>query len=267
MPDHRPLGDRRRSQRTRPPATCRPRGMWHRLRAGRRLLDEGENQPRPHCCPRGHRRRPTARHGLAAAQRRQRREGAAVLRLGLDPHRHRQPPPADPTQPDHRRTRLLPMLVTHSWAPARHTHHARPGLPDLPRRRRSPQTACRYAPLRPQPRSEHADRPGNPPPARRCVHLTSRQRGQAAALVHLAPTPPGNSPTQSPPTNRRRPIVQQSRNTPMQRMHSLLGWPFPIAPQRSMRLFYRQIGEAHQQPARPPQLRHQPAQRAKSNWR
>ncbi|MEV6478099.1 transposase [Streptomyces sp. NPDC051657] len=57
---------------------------------------------------------PSARHGLATAQCRQRRVGPALLRLGLGPHRHWQPPPsADPPQPDHRRTRLLPVLVTH----------------------------------------------------------------------------------------------------------------------------------------------------------
>jgi len=39
---------------------------------------------------------------------------------GLDPHRLRQPPaPAHPPQPHHRRTRLLPVLVTHRSAPVR----------------------------------------------------------------------------------------------------------------------------------------------------
>ncbi|WP_420719399.1 IS701 family transposase [Streptomyces sp. RTd22] len=59
-------------------------------------------------------------HGLATAQCRQWCEGAAVLRLGLDPYRHRRPPPpAHPPQPDHRRTRLLPVLVTHRNIPVR----------------------------------------------------------------------------------------------------------------------------------------------------
>ncbi|GEC05291.1 hypothetical protein SSP24_29460 [Streptomyces spinoverrucosus] len=63
----------------------------------------GADQPRPHPCPRGHRRRPTARHRLAAAQRRSRCERPALLRLGLGPHRQRQPPPpADPPQPHDR---------------------------------------------------------------------------------------------------------------------------------------------------------------------
>ncbi len=48
-------------------------------------------------------RRTSARHGLAAAQRRGWCERAALLRLGLDPHRHRRPPPpADPPQPHDR---------------------------------------------------------------------------------------------------------------------------------------------------------------------
>ncbi|MFH8445983.1 transposase [Streptomyces sp. NPDC018026] len=43
----------------------------------------------------------------------QRREGPTLLRLGPDPHRHRRTsPPARPPQPRHRRTHLLPVLVT-----------------------------------------------------------------------------------------------------------------------------------------------------------
>ncbi len=42
---------------------------------------------------------------------------AAPLRLGLDPYRHRQPPPAHPVQPDHPRTRRLLVLVTHCATP------------------------------------------------------------------------------------------------------------------------------------------------------
>ncbi|GAA5602408.1 IS701 family transposase [Streptomyces griseus] len=126
----------------------------------------------------------------AAWQRHSARRGAKrlpSLRLGLDPHRHRKsPPPADPPQPDHRRTRLLPVLVIHHrdtgrtrprrWcplehrgvfpgrqgpgrtrplsgqaldivAPAHHSRHARPGLPDRRRRRRGPgRPAGRYFP-------------------------------------------------------------------------------------------------------------------------
>ncbi|MEU2995611.1 transposase, partial [Streptomyces griseoincarnatus] len=45
----------------------------------------------------------TARHRLAAAQRRQGRERPAPLRLGLDPPRHRRPPPpVHPPQSHHR---------------------------------------------------------------------------------------------------------------------------------------------------------------------
>lgn len=189
--------------------------------------------------------RRVGRHGLAPPKRRKRRERPPVLRLGLDPHRHRQPSaPAPATQPVHRRTRFLPVLVTRRgasvrtgprrrcplerrgvlpgrqepgrtrplpgpqldlMAPAHHACHARPGLPDRPRRRRDPRTSRRYAPLRPQPRSDHADRPGNPPPTCRRLQPTSRDSDQAAALVHLAPTPPSNSPTQPLPTpNRQR---------------------------------------------------------------
>ncbi|EFE72344.1 LOW QUALITY PROTEIN: transposase IS4 family protein, partial [Streptomyces viridosporus ATCC 14672] len=245
--DHRVLGDRRRSLRPGPPAPRRPGGTRHRLRAGRRLLGAGEDQPRPHRCPRGHRRRPPARCGLAPSERRQRGERPALLRLGLDPHRHRQPPaPAHPPQPGPRRTRLLPVLVTHRsapvgagprrrcplerggvlpgrqgpgrtrplpgpqldlLAPAHHARHACPGLPDRPRLRRGPRAARRYTPPRPQPRSHRVDRPGDPPPPRRRLRPSSRDRGQTAALVHLAPAPPGNSPTQSLPTTTRQRIL------------------------------------------------------------
>lgn len=96
--DHRLLGDRRRSLRPGPPAPRHLQGARHRLCPGRRLLDTGENQPWPHSRPRRYPRRPPARHGLAPSERRKRRERTALLRLGLDPHRHRQPPP-----PAHRR--------------------------------------------------------------------------------------------------------------------------------------------------------------------
>ncbi|MFI6207421.1 transposase [Streptomyces sp. NPDC051041] len=144
----------------------------------------------PHACLRGHRRRTPARHRLAAAQRGQRREGPAPLRLGLDSHRHRRtPPPPDPPQPHHRRTRLLPVLITHHGhpcgagprrrrplerrrvppgsegpgrtrplpsqaldlvAPAHHPRRARPGLPGRRRRRRGTEAAHRSAPPSPQ---------------------------------------------------------------------------------------------------------------------
>ncbi|GHK05965.1 hypothetical protein SY2F82_77620 [Streptomyces sp. Y2F8-2] len=85
------------------PQLCRAGGAPDRLRDGRRLLNAGVDQPGPHPRPRGHRRRPPARHRLAPAERRKRRKGSPLLRLGLDPHRQRQPTPsADPPQPRHR---------------------------------------------------------------------------------------------------------------------------------------------------------------------
>ncbi|RSN33991.1 hypothetical protein DMH12_38555, partial [Streptomyces sp. WAC 04229] len=63
--------------------------------------------------PRGHRRRTAARHRLAAAQRRQRCERPAPLRLGLDPHRHRRPPP--PAHPPNRTTGELAFYLC--WSP------------------------------------------------------------------------------------------------------------------------------------------------------
>jgi hypothetical protein len=70
--------------------------------------------------PGGRSRRPPARRGLAPAKRRSRGEGPALLRLGLDPDRHRRPPsPADPPQPRHRPTRLRSVLVTHRRGPVR----------------------------------------------------------------------------------------------------------------------------------------------------
>ncbi|GAA3289211.1 hypothetical protein GCM10020295_00600 [Streptomyces cinereospinus] len=73
------MGDRRRSLRAGPTAACPTGGGRHRLRHGRRLLDAGADQLRPHPCPRGHRRGPPARHRLAAVERGQRREGPAPL--------------------------------------------------------------------------------------------------------------------------------------------------------------------------------------------
>ncbi|MGW3214527.1 IS701 family transposase [Streptomyces parvus] len=210
------------------------------LRAGRRLFGPGEDQSRPHHTPRGHRRLAPARHGLATTQRRKRRERLSSLRLGLDPHRHRKsPPPADPPQPDHRRTRLLLVLVTHHRdtgrtrprrrcplehrgvfpgsqgpgrtrplsgqaldivAPAHHSRHARPGLPDRRRRRRGPRpTRWPELPDSGQ-RPDLPGRPRDPPSAHRGLRPASRDRSQAAALVHLAQTPPGNSPAQPLPS-------------------------------------------------------------------
>ncbi|MFF3734487.1 transposase, partial [Streptomyces sp. NPDC002476] len=119
------------------------------------------------------------------AERRPWCERPALLRLGLDPHRQRQPPPpARPPQPHHQGTRLLPVLVTcHGHpcgagprrrcplerrgmlpgrqgtgrtrplpgqtldlvAPAHHARHARPGVPDRPRCQRGPRPARRPA--------------------------------------------------------------------------------------------------------------------------
>jgi hypothetical protein len=81
---------------------------------------------------------------------------------------------------------------------------ARPGLPDRPRRRRDSHPAGRPAPSRPQPRPDHAECPRDPPPARRRLRRTGHDCRQTAALVHLAKTPPGRSPTQPLPTAVRR---------------------------------------------------------------
>ncbi|AQY20616.1 hypothetical protein T261_08404 [Streptomyces lydicus] len=90
-------------------------------------------------------------------------------------------------------------------APAHHARHACPGLPDRRRSRRGTTAARRSTPLRPQPRSDHTDRAGDPPSLRCRLQPACRVDGQAAALAHLAPTPPGNSPTQPlPTTNPRR---------------------------------------------------------------
>ncbi len=90
-----------------------------------------------------------------------------------------------------------------SWHRHNHARHARPGLPDRSRRRRGTAAARRSAPPRPQHRPDRVDRPGDPPPLRRPPQPTNRDRGQAAALVQLAQTPPGNSPTQPLPTTDR----------------------------------------------------------------
>ncbi|WP_458078939.1 IS701 family transposase [Streptomyces sp. EMB26] len=189
---------------------------------------------------RRHGRRPPARGCLAPAERRRRREGPALLRLGLDPYRHRRaPPPADPPQPRHEGARLLPVLVTRRsaagrtrprgrqplerrgvlpgrqrpsrpgplsgeeldlMASARHACHARAGLPRHRRRRCSPRPASQPASPHPGQQPDLADRSGDPPPVHRRLQPTSCIPSQTAAVVELAQTPPGNSPPQPLPT-------------------------------------------------------------------
>lgn len=83
------MGDRRRSLRAGPAASCRTGSTRDRVRSGRRLLHPGKDQPRSHANSCGYSRGPPAQSCLAPAKRRQRRERPALLRLDLDPPRHR----------------------------------------------------------------------------------------------------------------------------------------------------------------------------------
>ncbi len=108
----RRLGHRGRGLRRQPKTPHGSAGAQHRLcprggLLGRSLHRRGE-------VPRGCPGNEAAETGLAEALGRTRREGAPLLRLGGHrPGRPRPgpPPTADPPQPCHRRTRLLPLLL------------------------------------------------------------------------------------------------------------------------------------------------------------
>jgi len=197
-----------------------------RIRAGRGQEPHGGRQCR--AGPGGRPGREAAAPVLAAAVGRGRRQGPPLVRLGLDCHRARppwMPLAADPPQPAHPRTGLLPLLVAAPGAvgragargrnplergrelcrwqgpgrpgrasgpaldlavPVGHPRHARPGIPHRGRRGRArPAPAGRDDPTDAQRDSPLGRRP-NPP---------ARSRGRPpAALVHLAPPPPAHRP-------------------------------------------------------------------------
>src|SRR6476660_933919 len=223
----RPLGHRRRSLRPRPSAARRPAPAPTRLRPGRGKQPPRPGQPRPHPHPR---RRPgegTQAHGLARLLRWRRRQRTPHLPVGLGHHRPRPPPlAADPPQPHHRRTGLLPVLVTHpgstahpgprrlqpmerrgmlpdredarrpgplpgprldTLAPLYRPGHPRPGSPRRLRRHQPPTRPS----IRPTGPTWHgADLGRDPPSDQRSSLRTGPRSRPRAALVHLATPPP-----------------------------------------------------------------------------
>lgn len=118
-----------------------------------------------------------------------------------------------PSRQGSSRPRSLPSPTPDLLAPAHHARHARPGLPDRDRRRHGTTAARRYPLARRQQRSDHTDRARVPSPPGRRLPPTSHDSGQAAGLVQLAQTPPGNSPKKPLPTTGRRRICRVNHET------------------------------------------------------